>query len=180
MKTWSNLLAASLVTLSSSAAAWWADPYGYYGAYGPVPPSLASDQAEAINRAQAERFLQAVEAQRKFAEQLSPEGRERFRAPPPPSGNDRSAEIAAQRERIDRQIAERRAEIARQIEEQRALSPGGLHPAPPEIAARREEIERASEARRNEIQREIDEQRAATERQRAEMRAARERAHPSQ
>jgi hypothetical protein len=179
MKTWSNLLAASLVTLSSSAAAWWADPYGYYGGYGPVPP-LTDEQAQAINRAQAERFLRAVEAQRKFAEQLSPEGPERFRAPPPPPGHDRSAEIAAKRERIDREIAERRAEIARQIEEQRAFSPGGPPPASPEIAARREEIERESEARRSEIQREIDEQRAATERQRAEMRANRERPYPSQ
>ena len=177
MKTWSNLLAASLVTLSSSAAAWWADPYGYYGGYGPVPP-LTDEQAQAINRAQAERFLRAVEAQRKFAEQLSPEGPERFRAPAPPPGHDPSAEIAAQRERMDRKIAERRAEIARQIEEQRALSPGGLHPASPEIAARREKFERKSEARRGEIQREIDEQRAATERQRAEMRATRERPYP--
>ena len=179
MKTWSNLLAASLVTLSSSAAAWWADPYGYYGAYGPVPP-ITSEQAEAINRAEAERFLQAVEAQRKFAEQLSPDGPERFRAPGPPPGRDRSAEIAAQRERIDRQIAERRAEIARQIEEQRALSPGGLHPASPGIAARREEIERESEARRGEIQREIDEHRATAEQQRAEMRSTRERPYPPQ
>ncbi len=177
MKTWPNLLAASLVALSSGAAAWWADPYGYYGPYGPVPP-LTGERPEAMNRAQAERFLQAVEAQRKFAEQLSTERPERFRTPPPPSRNDRSAEITAQRDRMDRQIEGRRAEIARQIEEQRALSPGGPPPTSPEIAARREEIERESEARRNEIRREIDEQRAAAERQRADMRATRERPYP--
>ena len=151
---------AALLGVSAPATAWWGPgwggPYGYSGsepAYGP----LTEEQQRAVTDPQAEAILRAVEAQRRFAEQLAAQEAHRLQSRPPYPSPDPKADMAARRAQIDKWVEAHRAEITRRVAEQRLklhAERGAQIPA--DVAARRDAIQREIDSVRNEKRSPLD------------------------
>ena len=162
---------AVLVVSSASASAWWSN-YGYapyaYAPYGYMAPAMTEEQQKQA----AERYTQAMEAQRKAAEAFAlqqAEAHKQFTTNMPTvpqvmpglqSREEVIKEMEIRRAARNREIDARRAEIHRR------------HPAPTshgraerikELEARHAARARNMEARRAKMQEEMDERRARFE-----------------
>ena len=160
MKSITSFTAAALVTLSMYTGAWWASPYGYNGVYAPAAPMAEEPRRQATTDQQAKAVQDAVEAQRKYAEQFTARRSESYQTPSARRFLERPVEITARRDQVQRQIEARRAEIDKRVAEQREPSPTGRSlQVPSHVAAYRDQIRRQIEARRAEIEERVKKQR---------------------
>jgi hypothetical protein len=164
--------AVALVAVSASASAWYA-PYGYAPALTEEQQKAAEAQYKAFADQQAKMYLQAVEAQRKFAEEMAANYPQPAQQPAPfpmqqvvADHQEMAKQIAEDQQRFAKMIAEDQQRFAKQMEADRAMfanpfqAPAPFSEAPVMDSKSFDELRQQADAERAQAVKEMEARRA--------------------